>query len=192
MPCKDKSFLRYKIDRLFDMIDYDKNGAFEKKDYNDLYTEALDNMEALGHEVNEERRKKAERLCASAYNRFTLYGWAGKNKKRYVGFISAVSQMPGFKVIAKHLVFKESFKLVDFDDSGDWSLEEYINIFCLPLGITEEDAMESFKMLDKDGNGKLDIDEVTDGVIHYFCDLEENKWSHMYGHIDYDPDKWEE
>ncbi len=87
---------------------------------------------------------------------------------------------------------KKSFKLGDLDDSGDWSLEEYINIICLPLGITEEDAMESFKMLDKDGNGKLDIDEVTEGATHYLSDLKENKWSHMYGRIDYDPDKWEE
>ncbi len=102
MCCKDKSFLRYKIGRLFDMVDYDKNGTFEKKDYDDWHTKAMDNMEALGHEINEERRKKAERLSASAYNRFTLFGWAGKNKKRFVGFVLAVSQMPGFKVMAKH------------------------------------------------------------------------------------------
>merc|ERR1711865_641208 len=130
MFCRDKSFLRYKLDRLFVMMDYDKNGTFEKKDYTDWYKKALDNMEALGYEVTEERRKRGEKQAGSVYNSFTLYGLLGKNKKRYVGFHSVVSQMPGFKIWAKH-IFKETFKLSDFDDSGDWSLEEYINMICL-------------------------------------------------------------
>ena len=191
MCCKDKSFLRYKLGRLFDIMDYDKNGMYEKKDYTDWYKKAMDNMEALGYEVTEERRQKAERLAGFAYNQSTFYGFVGKNKKRFVGFTSVSSQMPGFKMMVKSL-FKVPFKLVDFDDSGDWSFEEYLNIFCLPIGITEEEAKESFKMLDKDGNGKLDLDEFLDGFTHYMSDLEENEWANMYGRIDYDPDKWKE
>lgn len=191
MCCRrDKSFLRYKLDRLFVMMDYDKNGTFEKKDFTGWYKKGLDNMEALGYEVTEERRKRAEKQAGSVYNTYAI-GLIGKNKKRYVGFFSVVSQMPGFKIFAKRLL-KETFKLSDFDDSGDWSLEEFVHMFCLPIGITEEDAKESFKMLDTDGNGKLTLDEVAEGVTHYFCDLKENKWAHMYGRHDYDPDKWEE
>ena len=47
-------------------------------------------------------------------------------------------------------------------------------------------------MLDTDGNDALDIDEVREGVTHHLSDLEENKWSHLYGRINYNPDKWEE
>jgi len=191
MFCRDNTFLRYKLGRLFVMMDYDKNGAFEKKDFTDWYKKAFDNMEALGHEVTEERRKKAEKQAGSVYNTFTLYGWIGKNKKRYVDFHSVVSQMPGYKIFAKRSP-KETFKLMDFDDSGDWSLEEYIHMFCLPIGITEEDARESFKILDTDGNGKLTLDEVAEGFTHYFSDLKENKWAHMFGRLDSDPDKWVE
>ena len=100
--------------------------------------------------------------------------------------------MPGFKIIAKNLFIKKSFKLFDFDDSGDLSLDEYVQIFCLPLGISEEEAKESFKLLDTDGNGVLDLDEFSEGVTHYLCDLEENKWDNVFGPIDYDPDKLEE
>ena len=191
MCCKDKSFLRYKLGHLFDLMDYDKNGTFEKKDFTDWYGKGLDNMEALGYEVTEKHRKKVERRSGSAYNILTLNGWAGKNKKRFVGFCSVVSQMPGFKLTAKH-VFKIAFKLCDFDDSGYWSLEEFINLYCLPLGITEEEAKEIFKMLDEDGNGKLDLDEFLEGTTHYLSDLKENKWAHMHGRLDYDPDKWAE
>ena len=148
-------------------------------------------MAGIGYEVTDEHRKKSERLAISVYNIFTLYGLMGKNKKRYVGFLSVVSQMPGFNMIVK-LLMKKPFKLYDFDDSGDWSLDEYVQIFCEPIGISEEDAKESFKMLDTDGNGALDIDEVREGVTHYLFDLEENKWVHVYGRIDYNPDKWEE
>ena len=183
MFCRDKSFLRYKLDRLFVMMDYDKNGTFEKKDFTDWYKKALDNMEALGYEVTEEGRKRAEKQAGSVYNTYAI-GLIGKNKKRYVGFFSVVSQMPGFKIVAKRSL-KELFKLMDFDDSGDWSLEEYVQIFCEPLGISEEDAKESFKILDADGNGVLDIDEFTDGFTHFLTDLEENKWACMFGPIDY-------
>mmetsp|Transcript_18513 Transcript_18513/g.27313 ORF Transcript_18513/g.27313 Transcript_18513/m.27313 type:complete len:192 (+) Transcript_18513:126-701(+) len=191
MFCRDKSFLLYKLDRMFVMMDHNKNGTIEKKDYTAWIKKGLDNMEALGYEVTEERRKRAEKLSGSVYNDFTLYGLTAKNKKTYVGFHSVVSQMPGWKVWAKRSL-KETFKLMDFDDSGDWSLDEYVQIFCEPIGISEEDAKESFKLLDTDGNGALDIDEVTEGVTHYLSDLEENKWSHIYGRIDYNPDKWEE
>ena len=106
-----------------------------------------------------------------------------------VGFSAVASQMPGFKMITK-LLFKRLYKLFDFDfdDSGDWILQEYVNIFWEPTGISEEDAKESFKMLDTDGNGVLAIDEFTDGFTHFLTDFEENKWAYMFGPIDYDPD----
>ena len=99
----------------------------------------MENMAGIGYEVTDEHRKKSERLAISVYNIFTLYGLMGKNKKRYVGFMSVVSQMPGFNMIVK-LLMKKPFKLYDFDDSGDWSLDEYVQIFCEPIGISEEDG----------------------------------------------------
>jgi len=173
------------------MVDIDKDGKFERKDFTDWVNKSMENMAAIGQEVTDERRKKIERLSPSVYNLFAFYGLMGKSKKRYVGFLSVATQMPGFKMITKGL-FKKTFKLFDFDDSGDLSLDEYIYVFCEPLGISEEDAKESFKLLDKDGNGVLDVDEVTEGATHYFCDLEENKWSNVYGPIDYNPDTWKE
>ena len=187
MCFRDKSYLRYKLGRFFEMVDVDKDGKFDRKDFTDWVNKSMENMAAIGHEVTDERRKKIERLSTPVYNLFTFYGLMGKNKKRWVGFVSVATQMPGFKMIAK-LSIKKLLKLFDFDDSGDWSLDEYVQILLLPIGISEEDTNESSKLLDTDGKGVLDIDEVVEGLARYLSDLEENKWAHMLGRIDYDPD----
>mmetsp|Transcript_20732 Transcript_20732/g.31504 ORF Transcript_20732/g.31504 Transcript_20732/m.31504 type:complete len:196 (-) Transcript_20732:130-717(-) len=191
--CKDKkAFLRYKHGHSFDLMDFDKNGKFEKKDFIGWYKKSMENVAVLaGNEVTDDQVKKVERQAGIIYNAFMFFGFFGKNKKRFVGFSGFVSQMPGYKMITK-LLFKKLFKLFDVDDSGDWSLEEYVKIFCEPIGISEEDAKESFKMLDTDGNGVLDVNEVTDGMTHFLTDLEKNKWSYMFGPVDYDPDEWKE
>ena len=189
--CKDKTFLRYKIGRLFDLLDFDKNGTIEKKDLIGWGTKHMEGLAAVGQEVTDEHREKVKQLYGPMYNMFTLYGIMGKNKKRFVSFVSTMSQMPGFKMIS-YRIFKKPFLLFDIDNSGDYSLEEFVHGYLGPLGISEEEAKESFKILDTDGNGVLDFKEFTNGVIHYLSDLEENKWSNTIGLVKYNPDKWEE
>jgi len=186
--CRDKKFLRYKLDRLFDMMDHNKDGKFQKTDYLGLADVGMDNMAAIGYAVTDAHRKKMQKLSGLVYNSFTFFGFGGKNKKRFVGFLSFLAQMPGYKMIGKRLLLRP-FQLYDFDDSGDFSIDEYTQVFCKPFGLSEEVAKESFKLLDTNHDGVVDIEEFTQGVTHYLSDLEENRWAHMFGHIDYNPDK---
>ncbi len=150
MRCfRDKSFLRYKLRHLFQLMDINNDGTVMRKDFTDWNKKGMDNMEAIGYEVTVEYRKKLERIATSVYNTFTLYGLMAKNKKRFAGFMSLTSQMLGFKIMVKFLL-KRQFKLYDFDDSGDLSLDEYVQFFCRPIGISEDEAKESFKLLDTD------------------------------------------
>ena len=47
-------------------------------------------------------------------------------------------------------------------------------------------------MIDTDGNGVLDCEEFTMANVHYFTDLEENKYAYLYGKFDYNPDTWDD
>lgn len=189
--CRDKKFLRYKLGRLFDMMDHNKDGKFQKSDYIGLGDAGMDNMAAIGYAVTDAHRKKVQKLSGPVYNSFTCFGFGGKNKKRWVGFLSVMSQMPGFKMIGRRLL-KTPYQVYDFDDSGDFSIDEFTQVFCKPIGLSEEEAKESFKLLDTNHDGVLDIEEFAQGVTRYLSDLEENKWAHIFGRIDYNPDKWDD
>jgi len=189
--CRDKKFLRYKLGRLFDMMDNNKDGKFQKTDYIGLGIAGMDNMAAIGYAVTAAHRKKVQKIFGPAYYGITCFGFGGKNKKRWVGYLSVMTQMPGFKMIGKHL-FKRVSQVYDFDGSGDFSIDEFTQVFCKPIGLSEEEAKESFKLLDTNHDGVLDIEEFAKGITHYLSDLEDNKWAHMFGRIDYNPDKWDD
>ena len=80
MCFRDKSFLRYKLGRVFDMMDIDKDGKLERKDYLEWAKRGMENIAvaANGYEVTDKRRKEIERMTISVYNTFILYGWVGE------------------------------------------------------------------------------------------------------------------
>ena len=94
--CKDKSFLRFKLARFFDIVDFDNNGTYTKEDLIHWGDKGMERFEQLGYEVTDDHRKMVAKLFGPVYNRFTFYGIMVKNKKRYVNFLSFFSQMPGF------------------------------------------------------------------------------------------------
>jgi len=185
--CKDKAFLQYKLGRLFDLVDVDKNGKFQRKDLTDWGKKAYQNLQELGNEVSDEQFKNMERIYASVYNRMTMFGFGGKNRKRFVGFMSVTTQLPLFSTIANRLLHK-AFLVYDLEDAGSISREQFHVGVLKPIGISEEEAFKAFDIMDVDGNGKLDYKEFTNAIVSYLSDLEENKFSNSLGAINYNKD----
>jgi|ERR1712008_245115 len=66
------------------------------------------------------------------------------------------------------------------DQDGKIGYNEYF-AFVSPLGVSEEDAKATFKLLDTKGTGSLSIEEFADAVVHYYFDANESKYMHLFG-----------
>merc|ERR1712032_923899 len=101
------------------------------------------------------------------------------------------------KVYTEHI--RKIFRQIDNDESGDISFSELRNFlnntslglrsYFDALEVNASDAWVLFKLLDRDGSGRVDIDEFCDGCIRLKgearsfdinCMLYENRVMHMH------------
>ncbi|XP_053635742.2 uncharacterized protein CBP isoform X4 [Cherax quadricarinatus] len=81
------------------------------------------------------------------------------------------------KKVASPLVY--FFKAVDTDGSGEISIEEF-EVFYTCLGLTEEDAAQSFAAIDKNGDGKLSRKEFVKLGREFFLSEDETQPSKLF------------
>ena len=63
-----------------------------------------------------------------------------------------------------------------------------------PIGLSEDDAKLAFNIIDKDKNGVLSIDEITNAAFGYFSETSVTEYAFAYGKIDSNdvPEKFKE
>ena len=54
----------------------------------------------------------------------TIFGWAGKNKKRFVNYGVTTSKLPFFKTIFRLLALP-AWRALDFNGNGELSLQDF-------------------------------------------------------------------
>ena len=177
---KDTKFQRYKLERYFDLLDFDNNGKVESEDLVLWGEKAAENFAEIGNPLTNENKAKFLKSMKTIFNALTLHGYAGKSKKRFVGFFVFSSRLPFFRsVFARHV--KPIFEAVDVNGDGNLSWEEFYLLMLKPVGMSEEDAKLAFKIIDTNGDGTLSFDEFATAIISYFADTEVNKYSFSYG-----------
>ncbi|GFH50261.1 hypothetical protein CTEN210_06737 [Chaetoceros tenuissimus] len=194
MTCfKDRSFQRYKLERYFDLLDFDNNQRVNTKDLVLWGERAAANYEEAGIHVPEEKLKDMRKKMGRVFNCMTIFSWAGKNKKRFVNYGVTTSKLPFFKTIFRVLLLP-AWHALDFKGNGELSLQDFYFVIVKPIGLTEEDAKIAFQVMDEDKNGMLSVEEFTQGVIDYFSDTEVTKHAFAYGGIKVDdvPEKYKE
>jgi len=81
-------------------------------------------------------------------------------------------------------LWKSIFPTIDANKDGVVNWKEY-SAFVGGLGVSHEQAAETFKMFDTDDNGVLSKDEFCIAYNHYFFDPEPSIYMHFYGKINW-------
>jgi len=177
---KDRSFLKYKIEKYFDLNDFNNDGSFSKSDISIWAARAAKCYEEAGKPLTDEQKNNFTGKLIKAYNIMVLGGIMGKNKKRFTNYALFVSRLPGFKLILRS-VANDYFKACDVDENGQLSFEEYYFHILNPIGVSEDDGKECFEAMDTDGNGSLSMDELTTAITDYFSETERTKYTNIFG-----------
>ena len=98
---------------------------------------AAENFAEIGNPLTNENKAKFLKSMKTIFNALTLHGYAGKSKKRFVGFFVFSSRLPFFRsVFARHV--KPIFEAVDVNGDGNLSWEEFYLLMLKPVGMSEE------------------------------------------------------
>ena len=181
MPCsKDTKFQRYKLERYFELLDFDNNGKVDSEDLVLWGEKAAENFAEIGKPLTDENKAKLLKSNRKIFNALSFRGYGGESSKRCVKVFIFSSRLPFFRSIFARYV-KPIFEAVDVNGDGKLSWEEFYLLMLKPVGMPEEDAKLAFKIIDTNGDGTLSFDEFATAIISYFADTEVNKYSFSYG-----------
>ncbi|KAK8743805.1 hypothetical protein OTU49_001275 [Cherax quadricarinatus] len=169
-------FWRQKMRTHHSLIDVNKDGVVSWDDFEAL----ISRFKQLGHLSPEEVSKFTD-----AIRHVWEEEWgASGDPYVFIGQEQFLMQMEHVvntkdlrKKVASPLVY--FFKAVDTDGSGEISIEEF-EVFYTCLGLTEEDAAQSFAAIDKNGDGKLSRKEFVKLGREFFLSEDETQPSKLF------------
>ncbi len=166
MPRTLTDLQKRKLIHMFELLDVDGNGLLEYADF-EAVVEGL--AEERGLELNSPGYRRllgrSRRIWKGLFQcdidgdgHITLPEWLGYHIKAIIederAGISPAGLTTAIDSIARYF-----FELMDMDGDGRVKKPDYAK-FCEAHGIPKQEVAESFRELDRDGNGVLSMDEV--------------------------------
>ncbi|RJQ81955.1 calcium-binding protein [Pseudonocardiaceae bacterium YIM PH 21723] len=181
------AFLDKKLNRRFRTYDLNGDGFVDKSDFDEVAHRV---NEAFGLDATEPRAQMFRERLLEVWR--TLAELADGDQD---GRISLDEYKSAFadRILADREAFLANYRpLVDAimdiaDTGGDGriGLEEHIRWYTSTMGISPAEATESFRRLDRDGNGFITRDEAAQAVVeYYFSDDPQAPGNWILGKID--------
>lgn len=171
----EAKFLVMKLNRVFEMMDFEKKGAIFAQDFVEWGRRAAT---IAGVEFT----RDMEESWIKAWEAFFGDGYESKD--------AWIRKCFAFKNMAKEKIHEMTaeihipmFDCVDLDRNGDISYREF-NAMVLPFGVSENDAKVAFDIIDTDQNGVLDKMEFSVALSKYYLSAVPNRFQHVFGFWD--------
>ncbi|KAK3927297.1 Sarcoplasmic calcium-binding protein [Frankliniella fusca] len=150
----ESEFWRRKMRTLHGLLDLNKDGVISYDDYKLLADRFVD----LGHlspQDTVEFHKAIQEMWEEQWGSLDAYNLVTTEQ-----YLAEMQHMVNDKSLKKkaHLFLPYLFKAVDKDKSGEISVEEF-KIFFKCLGLTDQDAINAFNVIDTNTDGRLSCKE---------------------------------
>ena len=161
---------REKLSRFWKLSDVDGSGKVSEDDFIIWGAEVC---KRAGIEFNDELKQGWMDAFAVLYP-----GGSGDDMEKWIDHFAAFFEKPdAFQVLSEKS--KALFACVDVDKNGGVDFNEY-QYFVEALGV-KADTEYSFKMIDTNGDGVLEMSELCEAHARYFWDKEPSAYQHFYG-----------
>ena len=166
------------ITKLFHVFDHHQNGVLTHSDYEEI-------VKAIAKELGLEKSSRSYKVIQAAYmlDWVTLVEHA---KKRIEDSISCEEWLAyhrdvlqaeaGFEVAVRSIT-NSLLLILDADGDGFVSLSEFQKLYTIHK-LPMEEANIAFDLLDKNGNGLLSRDEISQAWADFFCSQDPNAAGH--------------
>jgi len=166
-------FWLQKMRTYFDRIDFDKDGAITRKDFEGMAARFADKLDSA----------KAQDLTANITNIWDKYlqavgGGQPIAKDAFIAAMKSMAKDPGSKATLEGPL-PLFFHAVDADSDGNITEEEFARFFSV-LGLDVAMAPASFQAIDTNGDGQLSIEEFTGAGSEFFLSEDPSKPTKLF------------
>ena len=177
---KNEKFVK-RISESFSQLDRNKNGYVSRDDYQ----LGIDKLAKLAPAGRQEVVAKARNVTSEFCDAFGLTEGVRADKDKLVQLAAAmgIAEMERMKKGEETItsrVHNAIFDIVDQNHDGHVTLEEY-KIFMEASDHKADVAEATFKVLDKNKNGKIVRKELIAGAVKFWCDLDDQDTKGMLG-----------
>lgn len=172
------SLLTAKWSRFFDLLDENKDGLLEAKDFvaisEKIYVVYEANKQKMGMRV---LLKRSDRLFNRLLFEMHLMGEGALTKEDWFKWLKTnLSQGVESRAYRRltYQIFNELFTVCDQNKDGFLSREELADLYHI-FGIEETDASMAFRYIDENNDGKISKAEFLEGIREYFTNIEEEQ-----------------
>ena len=173
---KESAFWNKKLDKSAVVFDVDKNGHISRADF--LLMRERFSQQNVSKKYLEEFNKSQEQFLdhVNLKDNSVKYTYA-EMKEKFIEYLQKASE--GFEILMEN-----SFKLLDLNDNGVISFEEWKSHYVV-RGIPTEYARASFDAMDKNGDGEILLEEFVAYNYEFFCSDEDKLSSSiLYGPLE--------
>ncbi|TMW54175.1 hypothetical protein DOY81_000759 [Sarcophaga bullata] len=171
----DSEFWRRKMRTLHRILDVNRDGVISFDDFILLHKRFSD----LGHlspELSEEFLNVMKQTWQEQFGEITPYNLVTA-EQFLVDIHHRLNDEKMFKSVGRFLPYL--FKAVDYDHTGHLDLDQY-KLFFRCLGLSDEDAVISFAVIDVNGDGQVSLKEFVHLGRQFFVTEDETKISKMF------------
>ncbi|MFI8825176.1 EF-hand domain-containing protein [Streptomyces sp. NPDC053431] len=175
--------LRRKFQHRFDLLDTDRDGYIAEEDFAALAEQlvAAVGEPADGPKVRALRASKAHYW--TSLSRLVPTDESGRISRE--AFVAGLAQSPDPKQVSAMVrpSVEADLALADTDDDGVVDVSEFTRLY-RSLGVPESEAAEIFRILDRDDDGELDLDEWLTAAMEFFTSTDpEAPGNRILGHV---------
>lgn len=176
---KNEKFVK-RMSESFSQLDRNKNGYVSRDDYQ----LGIDKLSKLAPGRPEEVAK-ARKVTAEFCDAFGLTEGVRADKEKLVQLAAAMGVAELGRIKRGEETFTSKvhnaiFDIVDQNHDGHVTLEEY-KLFMEASDHKPDVAEATFKVLDKNKNGKIERKELINGAVKFWCDLDDQDTKGMFG-----------
>ena len=170
-PIKLSPFHRAKLDRIFHMMDINKDGKCTQDDF-------IEWGRRVAEGSNVPYTPDLKGWYAHVWYCYFDDG-RGNDKEKWIQFMAGMSARPDAIERGSQSALK-MFACMDTNKDGVVSAEEF-KAFVQAVGVSESSAESAFKMIDANGDGVLSKEEVAEACARYYFDKEPSPYQNFYG-----------